>query len=360
MRYLKLVLFTALLILSVGNQSCKTKKTDTAEQKHTPEYAFRVTRGGPDTIVIDKSISLDDLIIKLNKPWRWAETGADYWIGYTDDMFQIAYHKQAAIEPLINLIKSSDSLKTKTAALFTLHLIGINSTVVGRGVENFCDTLARKAILSFLDDNKLNRDIAFLLKRDPWPMDIPYLDYLAKPGKDYTYVLSALRKYLLDLNIENRPLFEDLPEEIYNKELTIKTDEPDYNHPIADLIALKNALGDRIEIDQEILNSNKWIEGVKSFNKATKEDLIQFFSLENGTGKKLKPRILDINSFGSDPGIYFSGWDDSRFYYSYHNNKLFIYSQNKARMILLEWWTFLPLEEKSQLLQKKSLFNSLI
>jgi hypothetical protein len=350
----KFLLSIIFFYIAITFQSCWQTSTETVE------YALRIKRFSPDTIIIDKKTSLDILISRLEKPWEFVNTMAGYWIGYTDDMFQIAYHKKKAIEPLLELIESSDSLRAKIAALYTLHLIGINSTVVGRIAENFSDTTARKAILSLLNDNQLNRDVLLLLKRDPWPMDIPFfMEYLAQSGNDYSYVLSALRNYLVTLKIENRPLFENLPQEIYNKEVTIKTDSLSSFHPIADLIGLKNALGNKIEIDKEILDSKEWKEGLKAFRKAKGEDLIHKIYLENGTETHTKPKISDIESFGLNPAIDYSGWKDLRFYYSFHDNKLFIYSQNNARIILLKWWESLLSEDKDKILRKKSLFESL-
>lgn len=341
---------------------CIAITIQTCSQTHSEktEYAFRTVRFGPDTIIIDKKTSMKNLISRLEKPWEFINTKAGYWIGYTDDMFQIAYHKKNAVEPLLMLIKSSDSLRTKIAALYTLHLIGINSTVLGRITENFSDTTARKAILSLIYDPQLNRDVIFLLKRDPWPMDIPiFMDYLAQSDSDYANVLSALRKYFVSLNIENRPLFEDMPQEIYNKEVIIKKDSTDYFHPIADMIGLKNALGHQIEIDKEIVDTKEWNDGLKAFNNAKGEDLIHTIYLGNGTETKTKPHIRDIESFGLNPAMDYSGWEDLRFYYSFHDNKLFIYSPKNARLILLNWWNSLSQEEKQKILRKKNLFESL-
>lgn len=349
----KFLLSIVFFCIGITFQSCCQTSTDPVE------YALRIKRGGPDTIIIDKKASLDILISRLEKPWEFVNTMAGYWIGYTDDMFQIAYHKKKAIEPLLKLIESSDSL-TKIAALYTLHLIGINSTVVGRIVENFSDTTARKAILSLLNNNQLNRDVLLLLKRDPWPMDIPFfMEYLAQSGNDYSNVLSALRNYLVTLKIENRPLYENLPQEIYNKEVTIKTDSPSSCHPIAELIGLKNALGNKIEIDKEILDSKEWKECLKAFSKAKGEDLTHKIYIENETETHPKHQIRDIESFGLNPSIDYSGWEDLRLHYSFHDNKLFIYSQNNARIILLKWWESLLFEEKDKILRKKSLFESL-
>jgi hypothetical protein len=340
-----IILITIILI----SQSCK----------HKVQFAQRMVRGGPEKVIIDNKTSLRKLIKKLNSPWELAETGAGYWIGYTDDMFSIASYKDKAIRPLTSFIRETDSIKGKIGGLYTLHLIGIKSTVVGRSFEHFSDTLARKAILSLLDDQSLNRYVTILLKRDPWPMDIPYLiDYLDKSDNDYTYVLSAFRKYFLDLEIENRPLFEDLPEEIYDKEVTIKTEFQYYFHPIADLIGLKCALGNQMKIDKEILDSKEWNEGLKVYSKTTGEDLIQVYK-GDGTERKTRLAIRFIDSFGLDPAIDYSGWEDKRFYYSFHDNKLFIYSKKNAALVILNWWKSMPQEEKIKILRKKSLYESI-
>lgn len=317
--------------------------------KEKPEYAIRVRRFWPnDTIKLDTKTSLKKLVKRLDKPWSFIETGDGLLIGYTDDMYNIANHKDKAIKPLLKLINTTDSIRTKKAALYTLYLIGIKKEGNGRGFV-FEDTLARKAILSVINDTQINREAVLLLKRYSWGYDIPYfMNYLTKTENNYSFVLSALHKYLLDLNIKGRPLFEDLTEKIYNTELTVKADNPNKFNTIADLIALKRTLGDRMEIDDQILNSEEWSEGLKSSNNASGKEWTEYNRLYDNV-QKIRLRVCEIESFGLNASIDLGGRDDDRFYYSFHDNKLYIYTESKARLILIDWWNSLSQERKDQI-----------
>lgn len=304
--------------------------------KSTTKYAFRPVEGGPDSVLIDTRTSLKQLILRLEQPWKFVETGKGYWIGYTDDMYSIAYHKDNAVKPLLNLIKTSDSLNTKLGCLYTLHLIGINSHVAGRTYEEFKDTVSRKAILSLIGDKQLKATAISLLSRDPWLFDIPYLiDYISKSDSNNLDILRALRPYLIKL--KERPLWQDLPKEILDKNITIKTNNF-WSHPIADIIALKNTLKKRVEIDEDILKSKAWHDGLVAFASDTGE-------VRNATyiNEKeyifIKPHISNINSFNENRYEYFTDFfHDERFIYSYHDETLYIFGPRKAREILLKWW----------------------
>jgi hypothetical protein len=311
--------------------------------KSTPIYALRSILGGPDSVVIDTKTPLNQLILRLEQPWKFVETGKGYWIGYTDDMYSIAYHKDNAVKPLLNLIKTSDSLKTKFGCLYTLHLIGINSHIAGRTSEEFKDTLSRKAILSLIGDKQLKATAMSLLSRDPWLFDIPYfIDYISKSDSNNLDVLRGLRPYLI--KIKDRPLWQDLPEEILNKDITIKTNNF-WSHPIADIIALKKTLKKRVEIDEEILKSKEWKNGLVAFASDTGE-VRNVTYINEKEYIFIKPQISSIKSFNDNRYEYFLNFfHDDRFIYSYHDETLYILGPKKAREILLKWWTNIDKEK---------------
>ncbi len=325
--------FSSLILLIVFVCTIKACKEPI---KNTSNYAFRPVEGGLDSVLIDTRTSLKHLILRLEQPWIFVETGKGYWIGYTDDMYSIAYHKDNAVKPLLNLIRTSDSLNTKLGCLYTLHLIGINSHVAGRTYEEFKDTVARKAILSLVGDKQLKATAISLLSRDPWLFDIQYLiDYISKSDSGNLYNLRALRPYLI--KIKERPLWQDLPGEILNKEITIKTNNF-RSHSIADIIALKNTLKKEVEIDEDILKSKEWHDGLVAFESDTGE-VHNARYINEREYIFTKPHISDIHSFNDSRVEYFSDFfHDERFFYSYHDEILYIYGPRKAREILLNWW----------------------
>jgi hypothetical protein len=316
MRPLKVLLFCILLIAIILSQSCK---------QHT-EFALRIVRGGPDTVIIDNKTPLNKLIKRLNKPWDWVETGAGYWIGYTDDMFSIAFYKEKAIKPLILFITNTDSLKGKIGGIFTLHLIGINSHVAGRQYEEFKDTLARNALFSFIDNPELHKYVLFLLRRDPWAMDIPYIiHYLSIPDRDYLYALSALRRYQPFYDF--LPLWQPIPDSILSKELDIYQESDGYNQKISEMIALKNALKGRVIIDKEILQSKEWVEGLECYKKKTNHYLVPTIYSDRGDTIYKKPTIDEMDDFFYHPFADYAYFYDDKIIYAYKNDSLFIFKK---------------------------------
>lgn len=312
---------------------------------NSERFIYLPYQGGLDSIIVDTKAPLDELVAKLKEPWKPRNTYKGYWLGYTNTMYSIAYHKEEAIPALTELIKSTNSKETKIAALFTLHLIGINSQVAGRTYEEFKNKPAREAMISCLNDSIIHTDVIRLLKRDPWASDIPYfMKYLAQSNANDTILLSNLRKHI-DL-IESIPLWQEIPDEILNKKLTIRTNNPDSYNEIIDIVALKKALTNRIVIDSTILESKEWRKGIKSYNRDTREAYILVTMVAPEKDLHLKPRVQDINLFIYTPMFDYSQLNDIKFYYAYTNNKLYIYSSQKAREVLLNWWKNLSNQEK--------------
>jgi len=317
------ILFTIILT----HQSCNPRT----------EFAQRMVRGGPEKVIIDNRTSLKILIKKLNSPWEWAETGAGYWIGYTDDMFSIASYKDKAVKPLTSFIRETDSIKGKIGGLFTLHLIGIDSKVVGRQNEEFKDTLARDALLSFIDDKDLHEYVIFLLKRDPWAYDIPTLiNYLSTPDRDYSYVLCTLRRYQPFHDF--LPLWQPLPDSLLDKELDMYLNKDGSNEKIAEMIALKHAFHGRVWVDQNILQSNEWTEGLECFKNKTNHYLIPTIYADRSDTTYSKPLIKFMDTFFFHPFQDYSSFKDDKIIYAYKNDSLFIYSPEGARNLILKYW----------------------
>jgi hypothetical protein len=263
---------------------------------------------------------MDSLINRLESPWDFVETGKAYWIGYTDDMFSIAQYKTRAIKPLINLINKTDSFKTQIGALFTIHLIGIDSRFAGRFKEKFIDTLARNALISFLNNPKLRQMVLLLIMRDPWPTDIPYLmDCLSNGENESSNILSALQRY----NFDSKPLGQKIPDNILTKEIKIITNEPFSRQPIHDMIALKKELENIVIIDSEILMSKEWNIGEQSLNINSVQ------SEQQSVGTVIEFLTDSVFSY-----TYFG----NRYFYIYQDGIITIFGPKKAKEIWLNWW----------------------
>jgi len=109
-------------------------------------------------------------------------------------MYSIAAHKSSAIEPLIAFYHSTKNVNGKAGAILTLHLIGIESTIIGRFKEKFRNAAARNALLDLTSDTTNLSLIIALLARDPWKSDLPFLvDMLRKHNN--LELVNALFRY---------------------------------------------------------------------------------------------------------------------------------------------------------------------
>lgn len=157
---------------------------------------------------LNTKTSLSELIQKLESPDALVILEDTDAVVYTDTMYSIASYKEKAIEPLINFIHLTNLYSAKYAAVLTLHLIGLESTVISRFHEEFKNKQARKALLELLSYQELQPSILKLLIKDPWSTDIPYfMGYLKKEGVNNWIFIKVLQKY----NILTRPVHQEIP-----------------------------------------------------------------------------------------------------------------------------------------------------
>lgn len=186
-----ITLITALFLLAGLSHS------KTLEALPTNKEYIRWVMGGGEPVTIDSHTPLGDLVERLNLDWELVFTGKSYWIGYTDDMYSIAAHGDAAIPLLLDLIKSNKSITGSYGAILTLHLIGIDGTVTGRFHEEFKNPKARAALLSLIDNDLWRTWVISLLARDPWKTDIPVLvTHLQQADFLDISVINALFRYV--------------------------------------------------------------------------------------------------------------------------------------------------------------------
>jgi len=169
---------------------------------------YRFYEGGSKKVLIDKKTPLKTLIERLNTSWELEVTFKCYWIGYTNDMYSIAAHKNKAIQPLLNFIKYSKNNKSKLGAIYCLHLIGIDSKIVGRFNEEFVNAKARQALLSLIFQQELTDLVVSLLARDPWRTDLPILIHYLKYYPLNLKLINSLFRY----EKSNAPFRQDINE----------------------------------------------------------------------------------------------------------------------------------------------------
>jgi hypothetical protein len=169
-------------------------------------------------VVVDAVVALPELLRRLSNDWQFVETGKGYWIGYTDDMYSIAAHGEAAIAPLLKLAKNAPSSHTRLGAVYSLHLIGIESHEAGRYIEQFKVLAARQALRSLLTDTTVGVTVGKLLMRDPWQSDIPLIfEALEKGGPNDWVLINLLQRY----SLTGLPLQQAIPDDIGNEPLQI-------------------------------------------------------------------------------------------------------------------------------------------
>lgn len=316
------LIITFLILLTILSARAQTD-TSAPDRRN-----YRLREGGGEKVTIDTITPLPQLINRLAGDWELVQTFKAYWIGYTDDMYSIAEYGNDAINPLIHFIDTVHSVKAKRGAIYTLHLVGINSTIIDRFLEKFENRNARKALLKYMADTTLHTLVLELLMRDPWITDIPeYMAYLEVPGRDYSVVLSVLKRY----EIENPPLNQRISGGVFERPVKIKAN--DYSiKPIDALVTFQKKFSKYFFIDEEILNSREWIRSHRplsaiKFSTRTKSVMTYFMS-----------------------DIFFSYCSFSDIYnYNFDGKILTVYGPTKAREAWLNWWSKIPQAEKERI-----------
>jgi hypothetical protein len=322
---MKTFFFICLFLFTIASAS----RAQVIDAAPSGSQNIRAVLGGGERVTIDSKTSLIDLIQRLEKPWQFVETYKAYWIGYTDLMYSIANYKESAIPLLTNFIDTAKNFQARLGGLYTLHLIGINSEVVGRFMEDFSNKKAREAILRYLNNESLHYTVVSLLMRDPWLSDLPeFMKYLSVPNRDHSKIISALRRY----DFDGKPLEQKITDTVYDKVFSVNTPE-NANGTAVDICALmqfQKAFAPRFTIDTEITGTTEW----KSF---LNKDYSQ---------SPLKQNVSFEFLYSGNLTFLYSGFDDYFFTYKYSDEKIEIIGPVKARQIWLDWWGKLSEDEK--------------
>ena len=156
--------FIAVISCTVAGQGVLDRAPD------GKKFRRAVTGGGP-IVAPDLTTPTNEILKRFESEWRLEQTYKDYWIGYTDDMYSLAARGDSAIPEILQFAKNTKSGWAKIAAVYSLHLTGIDCAVAGRFHEKFKNKKAREALYELLEDDQVNELIVKLLSRDPWKSD---------------------------------------------------------------------------------------------------------------------------------------------------------------------------------------------
>ena len=242
------------LFIAIALVGCIRNSSISPKIKYSGYYI--PVEGGRINMKLDSVTPLPDLIQQLVTKNKLYETGKGYWIGYTDLMFSIAVYSDRAIEPLVKFIETTSSYESKVAALYTLHLIGINCEIAGRTVEEFSNKRAREAFLRLLAENDtLQTEIMLLLIRDPRESEIPRLFNIIDSLKtDCWAITSGLLRY----NLKDIPVAQEVPENLLSKRVNIKKQNNFPNNEMLKKVLTKfsQQYGEFVAVEDTLCNYN--------------------------------------------------------------------------------------------------------
>jgi hypothetical protein len=308
MKYLFTIAITLMFLGCIQKQNEKPKNRDTA-------YSVRV-QGVNKDIKIDSITPIKELIPRLLREQKLYNTGKAYWIGYNDLMYSIAVHSDSAIQPLLNFIDTTYSYKAKFAAIYTIHLIGIDCKIAGREIEEFKNIKAREALLNLLvKDDKLRMEIMRLLIRDPRESDIPKLfNILESSPMDCWQITSGLLRY----DLKNIPFDQKVPENLLSKRITFKDTIyfPDTKMFRKIINRFTGKYNDFIKVEDTLINYNYQIPTCIGINdkRVTLTYLIWTCTL------------TDYCDLGPN------------FQYIYKNSKIYFCSAATTKKLWINWW----------------------
>jgi hypothetical protein len=162
------------------------------------KYVGIPVEGGCLVTLVDETLTIPKALEDLAANPDEVETGKGYLIGYNPSMLTVGARGEAAIPFLVDFIKQATDAKVRRAGLLALHLVGIECIVSGGWTEDFKNRKAREAMWELMKIEGLTDQVAGLLKRDPWPADVPaIMDALAAVKDDCPWTLNALLSYPL-------------------------------------------------------------------------------------------------------------------------------------------------------------------
>jgi hypothetical protein len=302
--------------------SCHKSQQNEPKIRYTG-YRVSVGFGKPIEMHLDSVTPLNKLISRLETQYNLNTIYKRDLIGYNDLMFSIAVHGDSAIEPLMKFIQTTKSYNAKTAAVYTLHLIGKNCITSYEGMfEIFPNMNARKAMFQLLStDESLQPRIMLLLSRRPMASDVPVLfDILNSSKSDCWAITCGLLRY----DLKNIPVAQKLPENILKNGVYVRTTNGSLNDTAVSKAIKKFSKRYRnfLVVEDTLLNYH--YELTINHNNGTQCYMIgNYVTLGD---------LCDYCIFRS-PFVF-----GSNFQYYYTNGKLTFCSSRTTKQLWLKWW----------------------
>jgi hypothetical protein len=219
-------------------------------------------------------------------------------------------------------------MKSKEGAIYTLHLIGIDSKIAGRSYEEFVNKKARAALLNLLHQNDLQEQVAELLGRDPWLSDVPILiNQLKTSTSDCWSIVNLLSRYRL----KEFPIKQSIPASIYEKTIPISYNS-DFNNYLRKIFSdIKLHARGQVEVEESLFNEK--LGGNMWYN----------ISEVNGKTEAGKLRIGTFLTRATEVDYSYIG---NKFQYYVEGSKVFICSAATSKVRIVEWWDLTSSDEK--------------
>ena len=291
-------------------------------------YVGIPVEGGSLTTQVDLTVPIEKALANLKANPREVETGKGYWIGYNPQMLCLGARGVDALPALVQFVRNADDAAVRGAGLLAIHLVGIDCQVSGRFGENFRSRAAREALWELMKVEGLTDQVTSLLKRDPWPADVPAIMGALRTVKgDCPATLNALWRYPLSKRIVDPAVLQNGGRGVRFTKPKTYTDR-DYVRLAIDGIR-KSCGEDRVSVEEGLLESI--VENGTSGNSQPTE--------WTGTIAKLLLEVKDL-----DPTFSFvSRGRNVYFYEEPHGGerdmpRLCFCSAATAKKRWLEWW----------------------
>ncbi len=232
---------------------------------------------------------------------------------------------------MTELVKSATDPRLRHAGLLTLHLVGIGGTVAGRFTEDFTNRTAREALWKLLAVEGLTDEVADLLKRDPWPADVPaIMDALAQVKGDCPRTLNALARYPIP---PGRRPFDNLGQTGWGGvtvRFTIPKTYTEREYARVAIEGIKEAFPGRVEVEEGLLDQ------IPVDSTAGNDRAREWTGSLDELLASIKDRRPPFDYTSPGRGVYYFGegvqYDEDR------PSSLHFCSAHTAKKRLLAWW----------------------
>ena len=302
----------------------------------------RAVEGSGQIVEPDLKTPVSEILKRFKSNWNLQQTGKAYWIGYTDDMYSIAARGEKTIPQILDFAVNNDLMRAKMAAIYTIHLIGIECTIAGRCIEEFKNKIARQALYSLLDDEDVAVYVVRLLARDPWETDLPQLfQKLSGDNRELNKIIvNLLFRYPNDCNAFGGTLSEHSE----SPKVVLVTGEGKF-----ELGTLTELTREKKEESVERVNRLIWSENDLIFQPGSKGHIV--WKIKNGDsaqkkfakhypGLSLSRFVNDAlnNSLRNSRSFRYCCDINDLFNFAITNNEIHLLTPEASRKIWLNWW----------------------